>query len=66
MSDTPAVKTKSAGFKISPEQYRQLEQRAAHCGIRVSTWIRLILLQAASQKPRKGYLHIREPDGTML
>lgn len=57
------VKTKSASFKISPEQYKMLEQRAAHCGVRVSVWIRWILLQAATQKPRKGYLHIREPDG---
>jgi hypothetical protein len=62
MADT-LVKTKAAGFKITPEQYQMLEQRAEHCGVRLSAWMRSILLQAASQKPRKGYLRIREPDG---
>lgn len=56
-------KTKQAAIRFNDEQYRQLEQRAKHCGVRVSVWMREILLQAASQKPRKGYLHIREPDG---
>jgi hypothetical protein len=62
MSDVP-VKTKAAGFKLTAEQYRELEQRAARSGVRLSAWMRSILLQAASQKPRNGYLRIREPDG---
>lgn len=56
-------KTKTAGFKLTPEQFQALEQRAARCGVRPSVWMRSILLQAASQKPLKGYLRIREPDG---
>ena len=64
MADAALVKTKAANFKVTPEQHRMLEQRAAHCGIRLSAWIRSILLQAATQKPRKGYLRIREPDAT--
>lgn len=62
MADVP-FKTKQTAIKFAPDQYRLLEQRAAHCGVRVSVWMRSILMQAATQKPRKGYLHIREPDG---
>jgi predicted DNA binding CopG/RHH family protein len=62
MADLP-VKTVAMGFKVTPEQYKAIEQRAAHNGMRLGTWMRSILLQAASQKPRKGYLRIREPDG---
>jgi hypothetical protein len=63
MSHTPPFKTKVAAVKLTPEQYREIEQRAERCGVRLSAWMRSILLQAASQKSRKGYLHIREPDG---
>jgi hypothetical protein len=62
MSDVP-VKTKTVGFKLTVDQHKELERRAAHSGVRLGTWMRSILLQAASQKPRKGYLRIREPDG---
>jgi hypothetical protein len=62
MSNIP-LKTRTVGFKLTAEQYRDLEQRAAHSGLRLGTWMRSILLQAASQKSRKGYLRIREPDG---
>ena len=63
-----SLKTRQTAIKFSPEQYRLLEQRAEQCGVRVSVWMRSILLQAATQKPRtqppwKGYLHILEPDG---
>lgn len=62
MVDVPH-KTKVTAIRFAPEQHRLLEQRAAHCGVRLNAWMRSILLQAATQKPRKGYLHIREPDG---
>lgn len=62
MVDTP-LKRKQHNIRFDPEQYRILEQRAAQCGMRIGTWMRSILMQAATQKPRKGYLHIREPDG---
>lgn len=57
------AKTKAAGFKITPEQFREMAERAAHSGTHLSAWMRSILLQAVAQKPRKGYLRIREPDG---
>ena len=63
MEDVPH-KTKVSAIRFAPEQHRLLVQRAAHCGVRLNTWMREILLAAATQKPRKGYLHIREPDGT--
>lgn len=65
MADVP-VKTKAVGFKLAPEQYHLLEQRAERCGVRLSAWMRSILLQAAQQKPSKGHLRIREPDGTTI
>lgn len=57
------VKTVNAGFKVAPEQHRAIAERAAHSGSHMSAWMRSILLQAVNQKPRKGYLRIREPDG---
>ena len=57
-------KTKQTAIRLAPDQYCLIAQRAEHCGVKVSTWMRLVLLAAATQKPRKGYLHIREPDGT--
>jgi hypothetical protein len=59
------VKIKVAGFRVNPEQYRDIERCAKSCGLRVSVWMRLILLQAATQKPHKGYLRIKEPNGVM-
>ena len=43
-----------------------IAQRAKHCGVRVSVWMRSVLLQAAqsaARQPSDGYLRIREPDG---
>ncbi len=59
-------KTKQAAVRFDPAQYKLLEQRAKQCGVRVSVWMRSILTQAATQKPRKGYLHIKEPDGATI
>jgi hypothetical protein len=59
----PAV----ASVKMSAEQMRLINQRAKLCGVRPSVWMRSILMQAASSasrdKPRDGYLRIREPEG---
>jgi len=62
MSHIP-VKTKIASVKLTPEQYKAIEQRAERCGVRLSVWMRSILLQAASRNSSEGYLRIREPDG---
>ena len=61
-----ALKTRHTAIKLAPEQYRLLQERAESCGMRLAVWMRLILVQAASQKPRKGYLHIREPNGDTI
>lgn len=57
------VKTKAIGFKVTPDQHRTLEQRAARNGMHLGAWMRSVLLQAATQKPHKGCLRIREPNG---
>jgi len=56
-------KTKIAAFKLTPEQYKLIDQRAKQCGVRTSVWMRSILLQAANRQPSEGYLRIREPNG---
>jgi len=57
------AKTKNATIKFTPEQHRMIDQRAKRCGVRMSVWMRSILLQAASRQASEGYLRIREPDG---
>jgi hypothetical protein len=64
MAHTAQMKTKTASMKLTPEQYKLIDQRAKQRGIRMSTWMRSILLQAATSKyAQEGYLRIREPDG---
>ena len=63
MSHNVQPKTKVASFKLTPEQYRLLEQRAKQRGMRTGAWMRSILIQAASKSAHEGYLRIREPDG---
>jgi hypothetical protein len=55
-----ATKTKRAVVKLTPEQYRAIEQRAARCGVRMTAWMRSVLLQAAAGK------RIREPSGALI
>jgi len=67
MAKTKALtlKTKALTTKLTPEQYALLEERAALRGLPVSTWTRIILLQAA-RAPRNGrFLRIHEPDGAI-
>ncbi len=55
-----------ASIKMSAEQLRLINQRAKHCGVRPSVWMRSILMQAAKSASREtgdGYIRIREPDG---
>ena len=61
-------KTKVATIKLTPDQHKLIDQRAKRCGVRMSVWMRSILLQAASAAPTRvgrgeATLHIREPDG---
>jgi hypothetical protein len=64
MADDSGKKTRFLAVKVSPTQYEALQQRADHSGMRLATWMRSIVLQAANQKPRKGHLRIREPNET--
>lgn len=59
------MKTRFVGLKLTPDQYRVIEQRAERRGMRASVWMRSILLQAASRPSSDGYLRIREPDGAL-
>ena len=68
LSGTPMAhqvpsKTSVVTLKLTPEQHRLIDQRAKQCGVRMSVWMRSILLQAASRQASEGYLRIREPDG---
>lgn len=66
MSSRAIIYTEVATIKMTPEQRRIIAQRAKICGVRVSVWMRSVLLQAAksaSREPEDGYLRIREPDG---
>lgn len=64
-NSTKPAKTRLATFKLTPEQYKLIEQRAERCKVSMSAWMRAILLQAASRPARKGYLHIPEPNGSL-
>jgi uncharacterized protein (DUF1778 family) len=60
------TKQKLVAFKVTLEQYKAIEQRAERRGVRVSTWMRSILVQAASQVSEDGYIRkLREPDGAL-
>jgi hypothetical protein len=60
-----AVKAKVATVKFTDDQYDAIAERAAKCGVRLSVWMREILLQAASRPTNNGHMRIREPNGTM-
>lgn len=63
MAHPVQTKTKVASLKLTPEQHKMIDLRAKQCGVRMSVWMRSILLQAASRHAQEGYLRIREPDG---
>lgn len=58
-----SVKTKTLAFKVSPEQYAAIEERAASSGLFTGTWIRAIVLQAAMTPKNGRFIKINEPDG---
>ena len=64
--NTTPPKTKNASVKLTPEQHRMIDQRSKQCGVRMSVWMRSILLQAASRQANEGYLRIREPNGDTI
>jgi uncharacterized protein (DUF1778 family) len=66
MAHTVKHKTVTASVKLTPEQHKMIDQRAQQRGVRMSVWMRSILLQAASRQAQEGYLRIREPDGDTI
>lgn len=66
MPSRAIIFTEVATVKMTPEQRRLISQRAKLCGVRVSVWMRSVLMQAAqsaARQPSDGYLRIKEPDG---
>jgi hypothetical protein len=63
MAHAVQTKTKVASLKLTPDQHKQIDLRAKQCGVRMSVWMRSILLQAANRQASEGYLRIREPNG---
>jgi hypothetical protein len=57
------VKTKVMTIKMTPEQYRTIEQRAARSQVNMSAWGRSVMSQAASRPASGGYIRIKEPNG---
>lgn len=69
VATTRQVHTKSekVELKLTPDQRDMIVKRAERCGIRLTTWMRSILLQAAaSRAANDGYIRIREPDRTTV
>lgn len=60
------LKTKRVALRLTPEQCRIIEQRAARCNVSASAWMRSILAQAASRPSKDGFLRIHEPDGATI
>jgi hypothetical protein len=58
------AKTVSVTIKLTPVQYRNINQRSEKLGVRVAVWMRTIVCHAATKEPDiDGYIRIREPDG---
>lgn len=60
-----SVRTSRITLRFTPDQYQLIAQRAEQRRVRLATWMRYILLQAATRQTDKGFLRIREPDGGM-
>jgi predicted DNA binding CopG/RHH family protein len=63
MAAVGQLKDMKITIRLSSEQLRLLDQRAKRCGVKVSRWMRSILLQAATRQSSEGYIRIKEPNG---
>jgi hypothetical protein len=50
----PSLRTKSIGFKVSEEEYSQLETSAQVSGRTVGEWCREVMLASANAQPPKA------------
>lgn len=57
------AKTRIAAFKVTPDQYTMIAERAEERGLPVGTWMRAIVLQAATAPKNGRFLRINEPSG---
>jgi hypothetical protein len=55
--------SKATTLKLTPEQYRLIEKRAERCGVKMTVWMRYVLVQAATRVSKDGYIRVPEPDG---
>lgn len=53
-------------FKVTPELYTKMAQRAEKNGVCLSAWVRSLVSQVVASKESKGHLRIREPNGTTI
>jgi hypothetical protein len=60
-------KSKKVEVKLTPDQHEMVIRRAEKSGIRLATWMRVVLMQVARSQPANdGYIRIREPDRTTV
>lgn len=59
-------KTRGILIKLTPEQYKMVEQRAERCGVRVGPLVRTVVLQIAKRTGAPGIAQVREPDGATI
>ena len=59
-----ASKTRPVAFKVTPEQYALISERAEQRGVKLGYWIRSIVMQAANSPKNGRHIRIYEPNGT--
>jgi len=59
----PPAKDKGVYIRLTPEQFTMIKQRAERCGVRMTPWMRSVLLQVAKKNGAPGIVNVREPDG---
>jgi hypothetical protein len=57
------AKTRPVAFKVTPEQYEMIEERARQRGMLVGPWMRAVVLQAANAPSNGRFIRIYEPNG---
>lgn len=64
MAHNGVTKKVSVTVKLTPQQYKRIDERSKKLGVRMAVWMRAIVCHAATREPDiDGYIRIREPDG---
>jgi len=61
----PPLKNKGIYVRLTPEQFKMIEQRAERCGVRMGPWMRAVILQVAKKNGAPGIVPVREPEGSL-